>query len=194
MENENNYTVYMHVSPSGKVYIGITKCDPFDRWKNGLGYLNKNQNGDYRQPAIARAIIKYGWDNFKHEILFEGLTKDEAEGKEILLISHYQSNNPAFGYNIRSGGSSSSPSDETRLKMSESGKGRIVSSETREKLRKASTGKISPRRKAVLCVETDVVYCSQTEAGKIMGINPMHIGGCCRGERKTAGGFHWKYA
>ena len=193
MENENNYTVYMHISPSGKVYIGITKCNPVDRWKNGLGYLNKDKNGAYRQPAIARAIIKYGWDNFKHEILFEGLAKYEAEEKEILLISQYQSNNSEFGYNIRPGGSTSSISDETKLKMSKAGKGRIVSEETREKLRQASIGHISVHRKAVLCVEANVIYCSQAEAGKTIGINPSHISACCKGKRKTAGGFHWKY-
>ena len=34
----NNYTVYMHVSPSGKRYIGITGQDVKKRWGNGIGY------------------------------------------------------------------------------------------------------------------------------------------------------------
>ena len=32
------YTVYKHISPSGKVYIGITKRKPEYRWNKGKGY------------------------------------------------------------------------------------------------------------------------------------------------------------
>lgn len=34
----NSYTVYKHTSPSGKVYIGITKKKPEYRWNHGRGY------------------------------------------------------------------------------------------------------------------------------------------------------------
>jgi hypothetical protein len=36
------------------------------------------------------AIKKYGWENIKHEVLFEGLTKQEADKKEIELITYYK--------------------------------------------------------------------------------------------------------
>ena len=32
------YTVYKHISPSNKVYIGITSIDPKQRWNSGHGY------------------------------------------------------------------------------------------------------------------------------------------------------------
>lgn len=32
----NNYCVYKHTSPSGKVYAGITKLKPKYRWNNGI--------------------------------------------------------------------------------------------------------------------------------------------------------------
>ena len=32
------YTVYKHISPSGKVYIGITKRKPEYRWNKGKSY------------------------------------------------------------------------------------------------------------------------------------------------------------
>ena len=45
--------------------------------------------------------------------------------------------------------------------------------------------------KEVLCIETGEVYQSITEAFEKTGIN--NIGACCRGSRKNAGGYHWKY-
>lgn len=35
----DKWLVYEHVLPSGEVYVGITKQNPEDRWKNGTGYL-----------------------------------------------------------------------------------------------------------------------------------------------------------
>lgn len=32
------YKLYRHTSPSGKVYIGITKTSVYARWMNGRGY------------------------------------------------------------------------------------------------------------------------------------------------------------
>ena len=45
--------------------------------------------------------------------------------------------------------------------------------------------------KKVLCVETGVIYNSEADALRATGI--QSIGKCCRGRRKTAGGYHWKF-
>ena len=62
------FCVYRHIFPNGKSYIGITSKKPNQRWENGKGYSKTGQN------AIYNAIKKYGWDNIKHEILFDNLT------------------------------------------------------------------------------------------------------------------------
>lgn len=90
------YTVYKHVFPSKKIYIGITKMTTNNRWKNGFGYSTNT--------LVRRAIDKYGWENIEHEILATNLSMDEACAMEIRLISQFQSNDPLFGYNIESGG------------------------------------------------------------------------------------------
>ena len=40
-----NYTVYKHICPNNKVYIGITVKKPEVRWNKGLGY-KKQVNGN----------------------------------------------------------------------------------------------------------------------------------------------------
>lgn len=115
--NDKLYLVYKHTNKlNGKKYIGITMQEPNKRWLNGKGY----QNNDY----FNKSITKYGWDNFSHEILYEHLTKEEAEQKEIEFITQYKSNQREFGYNIANGGNCvGSVSEETKKKISESHKG-----------------------------------------------------------------------
>ena len=138
------FCVYKHTAPNGKVYIGITADNPSHRWNNGNGY-KANEH-------FYSAIQKYGWNNFKHEILVDGLTKAEACQKEIEMIKQYKSNDRAFGYNISIGGEAtalgSHHTEETKMKMSESRHGvnaywfgKHRSSETIEKIIKAKQGK-----------------------------------------------------
>ena len=93
---ENKWSLYRHTSPSGKVYIGITSRNPYYRWNNGRGYLN------CLNSPFKYAIIKYGWDNIKHEILFTKLEEERAKTLEINLIRHYK--NLGISYNVTDGG------------------------------------------------------------------------------------------
>ncbi|GEM_PF-2405768 len=113
-----NYTVYKHTAPNGKVYIGITCKTTTARWNNGNGY-KKNTH-------FFNAIQKYGWEHIQHEVLYTGLTKEEAEQKEIELIAEYKSNDEKYGYNKSTGGECGATgchrSRETRAKMSKAKK------------------------------------------------------------------------
>ena len=154
----NNYSVYIHLFPNNKVYIGITKQKPENRWNNGKGY----KNNDY----LANAILKYGWNNIEHKILYSNLTKEEAEIKEVELIREYKSNIKEYGYNILDGGNVSDGmteevkrkisqsckgktswnkgkkmTDEYKKKLSEAHKGQTVSKEKRQKLRELFKGR-----------------------------------------------------
>lgn len=119
-----NYCVYVHTSPSGKKYVGQTRTSLKKRWRNGEGYLYKYKDSDeYKQPAFARAILKYGWDNFEHEVIASNLTKEDADNFEKLLIEKLDTMNPKCGYNCVGGGNSGNFSEETRRKISEANKG-----------------------------------------------------------------------
>ena len=115
---ENNYIVYMHVSPSDKRYIGITSQKPERRWKNGIGYKSNEH--------FYRAIEKYGWDNFQHIIIAKGLTKEEAEWLEIELIREWGTTNFKKGYNKSKGGESNKGYKHTEEWKIEHGKRSVV--------------------------------------------------------------------
>lgn len=105
------YTVYKHTSPSGKVYIGVTKQNPpSKRWLGGKGYRT--------QEKFYRAIQKYGWKNFTHEILFQCDTQEEAGEKEREYIKQYNSTNNQFGYNVEKGGNYKSEVSEETIRKS----------------------------------------------------------------------------
>lgn len=142
IENRN-YCVYIHTSPSGKKYVGQTgEKKPEYRWKNGgAGYLYKNNNGEYKQPAFAYAILKYGWDSFEHEIVASNLTEEEANIFEKLFIKKLNTMNPKYGYNCRKGGSGGGElSEEVRKKLSEANKGKVMSEETKRKISESMKG------------------------------------------------------
>lgn len=133
------WTLYKHTSPSGKVYIGITKQDVNSRWSYGSGY----------RPCTLfyRAIKKYGWYNIKHEILFQRLSFGEAVRLEKDLIRHYKA--LGLSYNITDGGEGCLGrvvGCETRNKQRDSMLGRICSPETKLKLSLANKGKPNPRK------------------------------------------------
>ena len=145
MKNENNYTVYMHTSPSGKAYIGITSTSVEARWDNGNGYLKKRKDGKYKQPAMANAILKYGWENFEHVIFESNISKKDAEHMEKLLIALFKTRNKLYGYNIREGGGSTGKmAEESRLKMINSLKGRKHTEEELRKMSEAHKGEKHP--------------------------------------------------
>lgn len=91
------YTLYKHIFPNNKVYIGITSLSVNARWANGKGYRD--------QALMKNAIDKYGWKNIKHEVLFTVNNKVLAEKFERIYITQiYHSNDHCFGYNIQLGG------------------------------------------------------------------------------------------
>lgn len=170
-----NYTVYKHTTPCGKCYIGITGRNPLKRWQNGRGYTSNDH--------FFRAIIKYGWENIQHEILFENLSKEEAEQKEIEMIAFYKSDIPSYGYNIQHGGNSiGKHSEETKIKIGNANRGRKPwgygkhrNPETKKKISESQIGrkhseetkrKISESHKGRKQTEKEILARAEANRGK----------------------------
>lgn len=111
MAKQKGYVVYKHTSPSGKSYIGLTN-DYKRRCKE-----HQNIESSYCR-VFKKAIMLYGWDEFTHTILCDGLTKEEAQKYESEMIIKYNSLVPN-GYNLTTGGETVVHNDETRKIISE---------------------------------------------------------------------------
>ncbi len=112
-----NYVVYRHTSPSGQAYIGIT-----NNYQKRCLEHQKPYNECF---AFRNAIQKYGWDSFKHEILKENITLDDANYWEELLISEHKTMSPN-GYNLTTGGKVFKMSPESNKRKSDSRIGLFV--------------------------------------------------------------------
>lgn len=116
------YTVYRHIAPNGKCYVGISS-NIKKRWENkGYGYST--------QIKFYRAIKKYGWDNFIYEIILTDLSLEEAYKWEKYYILKY--NSVINGYNSDYGGAGA--------------EGHTVSLESRQKMREKALGRKSKKK------------------------------------------------
>ena len=114
---ENKWTVYEHVSPSGRKYVGISS-NLSDRWKSkGRNYCTYNS-------IFKKAIEKYGWDNIQHNVVVSNVGFKTACNMEKDFIAFNKAK--GISYNITDGGEGTLgrvPSEETRSKISKANKG-----------------------------------------------------------------------
>lgn len=164
------FTVYLHISPSWKYYVGITSA------KNVKNRWGKNGNG-YKAQYFKRAIDKYGWDKFIHIIVKDNLSKKDATNIEKLLIEQLKSNEAKYGYNISSGG------DETFL-------GFHHTEQAKRKIAERFSEPVNQYDKKGKLIKT---WESMREAGRSLDVDSSSIAKCCKGIYKTSKGYVWRY-
>ena len=179
---DKKWCVYVHISPSNKYYVGITSQRVQDRWKNGNGY-------DYNS-YFTRAIKKYGWNNFQHEVIASNLTENEAKNFEKLLIKKLKSNNREFGYNLTEGGDGAP--GVRRFGEDNHFYGKHHTDETKLLIGEAHGCPVCQ-------FDTDLnficEYVSAKEASRKTNIWESMILGCCHNQAGyiTAGGYVWVF-
>lgn len=207
MDKEKKWCVYVHTSPSNKYYVGITCQRPEARWRNGRGYSYNTY--------FTRAINKYGWDNFQHEVVATDLLEQEAKDLEKYLIKKLKSNNEQYGYNLTEGGDGTcgvsrygeqnpfygkKHTEETKTLMRQNHKdmsgennsfyGKHHNEKSKQKIREAQG---MPVCQFDLDLNFIREYPSAKLASEITGIFHSMILGCCNQlvGYKTAGGYVW---
>lgn len=172
--NEKEYKLYMHINKiNGHFYIGITSLDINQRFgKDGSNYK--------KCTYFWNAIQKYGWDNFEHLIIADNLTKEQACQYEVDLIEHMKLERPNSCYNILAGG------DLGRKDI-------IATEEYKNKFR----GSKNPVAKSVICIETNKIFDTVTDAGIFYNLDRKNIIRSCK-TGIACGKFnniklHWAY-
>jgi group I intron endonuclease len=196
---------------NNKKYLGQRK---YSRgWKDYIG----------SGVAFQKAVEKYGKENFRREIICEAETAEELNKLEYELSQQYDVVNSEEWYNLCYGGYSTNGfkfSEDSKRVMSEKKKGLYDGNKnpmygvhrklTEEHKRKISLnaknqwgeknwmyGKVygeNPRARAVICVETGVVYDSAKRAAHEMNVNYSNLLEVVKGKRKRVGGLHFEYA
>ena len=202
------YTVYQHKNlKNGKSYIGMTSREPKRRWNYGWGYQNNSK--------IWSDIQNSDWNkDWKHNIIGKFEDKQEALNVEEMFIRLFDSTNE--GYNTSTYGSGNyEKTEEQKRKISEANTGKHHSEESKKKISEALSGekaywygkhlleeskkKISQSMgvNGILQFSKDgeliAEYSSIHEAERHTGCNQGNICNCCKGNRKSAGGFIWRY-
>lgn len=170
---------------NSKVYVGRTMRDISVR-------ANSNGTGYKTCPKFWHAICKYGWENFKLEILAKDLSYEESVELEQYYINLYKSNTQECGYNIlthepnrgsipeevrkKIGESKKYLTDEQRKRISDSYKGQHawnkgiktgpLSEKQKEKFSEARKGNKNSIHVPVKDLTTGEVFRSGAEAGR----------------------------
>lgn len=140
MSEEKLYVIYKFTSPSNKSYIGMTK-----NIKIRIRiHLQDSKKEKYKHYRFYKAINKYGFNNFKFEILAQNLLFEQATKMEIMFIKWFNTKTP-YGYNLTEGGEGTvgyTCSDNERFRRSEHAKNYKHSAESKQKISKSNMGKI----------------------------------------------------
>lgn len=189
-------------------HIRLDKNEPF---YIGIGSdsSHKRANERSRRSGHWKNIVKKG--GYEVEIILDNLTWEEACEKEKEFIALYGRSNLNQGTlcNMTDGGEGLiNPSKETRDKKRNSMIGKNLGSsngmtklENRIKVSNSRkgrfTGKESFVSRSVNCYDLSgnllATYDSIIEAERQTGIKNPNITKVCKGLRKTAGNFIWKY-
>lgn len=171
-----------------------------------------------------KALRKYGFDNFRIEVeYFPDFSKNDLLDLEEELIKRFGCLvSDGKGYNVCSKGTDRTgykTSDKTKKKLSDANKGQkgLVGDKNPMYGRTGElspcygrtgdkhpmygiTGDKHPSSKSVLQYTKDGIFIKEFscvyEVERTLGINHSGISNCCSGyrNRKSAGGYIWKYA
>lgn len=160
---ESNIGIYcIENLVNGKKYFGQSTDLNQRLYKHKYLLKNKKHNNEHLQNAYNT----YGYDNFKFYIV-EQCEIDLLDERECCYIELYNTCDRKYGYNIEPGGNKNKVlSDETKEKLRKVNVGKKASEETRIKMSKALKGrKISDEQKKFLSdLHTGLCHTTEVKA------------------------------
>lgn len=190
---------------NGKIYIGKTSTTLERRFNE---HLRERFRPEAQERPLYRAMNKYGIEHFSIELIEETTFPEEREIYWIETLQSFQ-----YGYNATLGGDGKPYADYDLIytlynqKISQEKISTLTGYDQRTIERALDSFNITHEQrreqyiqklyKKVARIDKDTdeileVFSSISEANKKYRGN-NHISAVCKGQRKTAGGFKWKY-
>lgn len=184
--------------PTNKVYVGSSSRCVYRRFKDRRGFLRAKT---HHSILLQRAWDKYKPEEFQFEVL-EFCTPDECIAKEQYYINRYKAANSEFGFNISPFAGSNkgskfkrthpiAPKSQKSIELMKAAlKGKPKSKEHAAKVGLA---------KAIPIVQLSIigtllnVWKAAEYAARDLKLHQGNIVNCCKGKRKTTGGYKWMY-
>lgn len=187
--------IYMATNKdNGKRYIGVTMHSMRVR----MTQHKSDAIGRHRNSRFHAAIRKYGWASFEWMEIFQCEDIADALSAEISLIALHRPE-----YNISAGGEGrKAPLPESakqKLKGNKNAAGnrssseRVITDEYRNNLSNVLKNSALLKRRAVICLDTGVIYNSISEAGEKLGMDWSGIQKVCHGKRKQNNGLRFAF-
>lgn len=176
------YKIESTIKPE-RIYIG-SSFHIDRRWKSHLWELKNNK---HHSKILQNHFNKYGIEDLKFSII-EEYEKDRLTEREQYYLDTLNPyfNGTKFAINIQG----SIKDEECRNKIRQKIIGLKRSEETKIKLKNFFSIPVLQYDKSGNFIRE---FSSGKEAGKFFKISYGHIGECCNGNIKTAGGYIWRH-
>lgn len=181
-ENHKNFRVHRLVASA---FIPNPNNLPIINHKNEIKTDNRVENLEF---CTHQHNLTYNDIHIKRGEKRKGIHHTE-ETKQKISQSLKGENNPNYG---------KQRTEETKQKISKGNKGKKMSEESKQKMSNSKKGKPQyNRRKPILQYTLSGEFIkkwdSVTTVSKELNLSLGNINRCCKGKRKTCGGFIWKY-
>lgn len=199
---------------NGKIYIGQTTRLSKKYYIGSGSYLKKAIKKYGKENFIRETLMEcYNQtelDEWEDLLIWEYNSRDKSIGYNIAkgsVLGAIGENNPCKLPEVRAKLSGKKKSEETRKKMRVANTGKTHSEETKAKIGVAKKGKtLSEETKKKMGVVGSIPVCQYDKQGYFIyeyygareacrqtGIFSTSITRCCKGKKKSAGGYIWKY-
>lgn len=223
MADIKKYIVYKYTSPSNKIYIGQTSQTIIGRagtngqkyWDSPLFYnaIKKYGYKNFSNEVLLSNLTLEEANYWEAYYINKYHSNDPQYGYNLTTggDGQYKVSN-ATREKMRLSHLGLKHTEEAKAKIGKIHKGKKLSEETKNKISQTRIKKQIPSPmlgkkhsqetkekigKAngylVICEETGIIYDSAAEAGRQLNISPTHVRRCCRGECKSAKGYHLHY-
>jgi group I intron endonuclease len=170
---------------NNKCYIGQTNNIP-RRWSEHKSALNRNL---HHNEHLQKSWLRYGERNFKFEVL-EYCSLEELNTLEEFYVSKFNSYKRGYNRTVGADGKGKAMSQEAREKIRKAKLGTKMDEKVKEHLRKIRANPVKATNKKT---GEELIFSSGSYASRLLKIKGGAVSHVLTGKRMSAGGYYFEY-